>query len=47
MDIILIRNEYKKAYALMRIYLIRTKYKYINTLLTSLYYFDICEGENK
>ena len=33
MDIILIRNEYKKAYALMRIYLIRTKYKYINTLL--------------
>ena len=33
MDIILIRNDKKKAYALMRIYLIRTKYKYINTLL--------------
>ena len=33
MDIILIRNDNKKAYALMRIYLIRTKYKYINTLL--------------
>ena len=30
-DILLIRNEYKKAYALMRICIMRTKYKYINT----------------
>ena len=30
-DILLIRNEYKKAYALMRICIMRSKYKYINT----------------
>ena len=36
MDIILIRNKYKKVYALMRIYTIRKKYKYINTPSHSL-----------
>ena len=29
-DLLLIRNEYKKAYALMRICIMRSKYKYIN-----------------